>query len=848
MSSPVTVKVFPSQKKTDSEKNQQWKEDSVDAGESMVLLQNHYTRTSRYNKKINYDLYAGKLHPSDMQKIMNPMGLKDVTFPAQPKNYPITNPYLKSLIGEEIKRRFDWKLKVENDEAVTEKEKAKAEIVKQELQEILTQGLDENTPPEQVEQRLGQLNKYLNYEWQDIRELAGTRLLKYYQSKLNLKDIFSRGFEDGLISAEEIYCIDVIENEPIVRKCNPINIYYLLPPDSYKIEDADIIVEERYIPLSQVLDTYFKYLTPADIDFLEARTGFKANETYGNIPNYELQDPVFSIPLGAATGVDIANLQTGSNSFAPFDSANNVRVVRVVWRSMRRIGILSYFDEAGNQLERVVSDKYKIDKSQGETIKYEWIGEWWEGTKIANKLYVKIEPRPVQFRGLNNISKCASGYVGSVYKTNSSAPQSLLDIMKPYQYSYVLYMYRTELAFIKNKGKIPNLDLAKIPDGWTPDKWMYFFEIMGFSVMDSFKEAKKGAATGKIVGNMSGQADVINLEQGQYIKQHIDMLMYIESQLDKISGITPQRRGMITSADQGLGVTQESRQASATITEWYFNIHDNTKIRVLEALLETCKYCLREDNKNIQYIEDDMTTMIYKLDGEMINEADYGLILRDAISDMDAIQMLRKATEIALQTGQVDLIQLMDIYSNDSLASMRRKIERSIGEKKQQAAQEAQQQQQNAMQLQQQQIAAAQQAAEQEMLIKQRELDLQQYKIDTEAQTKITVAEIGVYARQQELDLNMSGVPDPIEIANQALEERKHMSESYQKESDRLSKQRVEEHKARLKELEIKSKKDLEEKKIALEEKKMKNDKAIEELKAKTAITVAKTNKTRYDK
>ena len=98
----------------------------------------------------------------------------------------------------------------------------------------------------------------------------------------------------------------------------------------------------------------------------------------------------------------------------------------------------------------------------GETIKYEWIGEWWEGTKIANKLYVKIEPRPVQFRGLNNISKCASGYVGSVYKTNSSAPQSLLDIMKPYQYAYVLYMYRTELAFIKNKGKIPNLDLAKM--------------------------------------------------------------------------------------------------------------------------------------------------------------------------------------------------------------------------------------------------------------------------------------------------------------------------------------------------------------------------------------------------
>ena len=117
-----------------------------------------------------------------------------------------------------------------------------------------------------------------------------------------------------------------------------------------------------------------------------------------------------------------------------------------------------------------------------------------------------------------------------------------------------------------------------------------------------------------------------------------------------------------------------------------------------------------------------------------------------------------------------------------------------------------------------------------------------------ESQTRITVAEIGVYARQQELDYDMSGIPDPIEIATQALEERKHMSEAYNKESERMTKQRIEENKNRLKELEVRAKKNLEEKKIALEEKKLKNDMEIEKLKSKTAITVARTNKTKYDK
>jgi len=65
--------------------------------------------------------------------------------------------------------------------------------------------------------------------------------------------------------------------------------------------------------------------------------------------------------------------------------------------------------------------------------------------------------------------------------------------------------------------------------------------------------------------------------------------------------------------------------------------------------------------------------------------------------------------------------------------------------------------------------------------LKQAEMELEKYKIDTEAQTKLRVVEIGTYNRQLELDQNNNGIPDPMEIADLSLKEREHLSK---KESD----------------------------------------------------------------
>jgi hypothetical protein len=854
MNNNIKYKVFPLQRISDSKKTEEWGKDCLDAAESLILNQNQYARNSRHSKMINYDLYAGILHPSDIELLLNPIGIKEIAFPAQVDNHPIINPYIKSLIGEEIRRRFDFTVKVINDDAISQKEEAKKEQLNGLIQELLLMGLEQPSEEaseeemqafqEEASKRLKHKEKYLKYEWQDLRELAATRLLNYYQEVEEVSSKFTKGFENALISGEEIYCVDVIENEPIVRVCNPLNTYFLLPPDSDRVEDADIILEEQYWPVGQVVDYFYEHLKPQDIDYLHERTMYKGRSGYGNIPGYELQDPLFSLPFGLTNGLTMSQIATNSN-LIPFDNQHNVRVAKIVWKSLRKLGKLTFLDEQGQAQETIVDEFYKPNKELGETIKWIWVSEWWEGYKVANEIYLKIQPRPIQFRKLNNLSICASGYVGTIYKTNSSVAQSLLDIMKPYQYLYNLIYHKTKEAFAKNIGKVAKMDLAKIPDGWQPEKWYYYLKQMNLAVEDSFKEAKKGAATGKLAGNMSGSQNTMDLDMGNYIQQHVQMLEQIRRELDLVTGITPERRGERSSANPGLGVTQENKISSANITEWYFRLHDNTKKRVYQALLETAKYCLRNGSKTMQYITDEMTSEIYKIDGEIVNEAEYGIVVRDAVEDQKTIDMLRQATEIAMQTGQVDVIQLMDIYSNSSLASIRRKIETSVEQNKEAAQQAAKEEQET--------LKAIEDA---KIQLEYDKLELQRYKIDQDNQTKIAIEQMKSLAFDEgddsvdinntaEIALKQQEISQKIFLEQQKLNQEREMKQRELQLKEKETNEKINIEKAKLEQIRVQnqSQEKIKNMDVKIKEKELAAKEKIEKMKLSAARAKARQPK-----
>jgi hypothetical protein len=132
-------------------------------------------------------------------------------------------------------------------------------------------------------------------------------------------------------------------------------------------------------------------------------------------------------------------------------------------------------------------------------------------------------------------------------------------------------------------------------------------------------------------------------------------------------------------------------------------------------------------------------------------------------------------------------------------------------------------------------------------------LDQERYIAELNNETKIQIAEIGVFARQENLDQNANGIPDPSEIAANALKQQELSSKAFLEQS-KLGHDKAK-HDAQLaqKDKEIRMKNELENKKIEairvqnksqeliqkrqaeLKEKEMKNKLEVEKMKIAAA-------------
>lgn len=822
---------FPAQKRPYKDKNLEWMKRCVDYAQDIAIYNSNTSiRESMYNKQVNYNMYNDILDQAEINKVVNPFGLTGANFPAKMQNYPtIATPKIDLLAGEESSRKFDWTVRVMNMDAIMDKQ----QMIKDKVMEFLVHNAQmvattgKKVDEKVMQEELAKLEKWRNFEAQDIREMRATQILKYLYRDQEMKVMFNRGFYDVLIAAEEIYCTDIISKEPIVRRVNPLNLFTIRQGESPWIEDSDMIIEYGYYPIGEVVDRYYEYLEPEEIDDIEA--GHLWNKGI-SVVNYAGRSPILLSEMteqDSDTGALIeVNTKATKYFGGAYDTSGNIRVVRILWKSLRKLGKLKYYDPDGDQQETIVDENYIPDVARGEEITWFWVGEWWEGTKIGNDIYVKMGPRPVQFRSINNISKCSSGYVGLAYNVNNSKAKSLMDRLLPFQYLYNVFMYRTELAFAKSMGKIGRLDLSRIPDGWPMDKWIYYAQVMGWAIEDSFKEGNKGAATGKLAGNMQPQTAVMDLEMGAYIQQHISMLQYIEKQAGTIAGISPQREAAIDNRET-LGGVEKSIQQSSYITEHWFLLHEQVKARVLTALLETAKEAWKGRNIKKQYILDDMSSAFIDIDGDSLKDSEYGVFVNCSSEDNELFASLKSLAQAGIQNDKLSFGALIDIYTSGSISQVRRKIEAYEAEQKNNMALAEKAKQEEI----QQKIAA-------DAALKQSVLELDKYKVDTAAITDIRIAEMQNATKQQEIDSKNAGVvEDGSKMAKVAIDERKALSDQFSKNM---------EHNRKTLELHTKD---------SIEREKLNTAKHIAALKAETdkykadvQLKIAKENKNKFDK
>ena len=738
---------FPRQMLPYSKKTRKWRREHLLWANTKTFFNFAPIRRSMRHKMINYDLLTGKLHMEDLQMILNPDHVEAAFIPDKIQHYPIMNSKLDVLRGEENKRVFDFKVVVTNPNSISEIENNKKNALLQDLQQLIA---DTSMSEDEFNQRLEKLNDYYMYEWQDIREVRANALLNHYIKEYNMPVMFNQGFMDAMAVGEEIYQCDIVGGEPVIERINPLKIRVFRSGYSNRIEDADIIILEDYWNPGRVIDAYYDVLKSKDIEYLENLPDHLGQAVTDNMDNIDerygfVNASMIGDEITAVDGsyyFEPANLFNGdiTSSLLPYDLAGNVRVLRMYWKSKRAIlKVKSYDPETGEEMYNFYPENYIIDKDRGEEAERFWINEAWEGTMIGDVkdgIFVNMKPRLIQYNRLSNPSRCHFGIIGSIYNLNDTRPFSLVDKMKPYNYLYDVIHDRLNKAIANNWGDILEMDLSKVPKGWTIEKWIYYAKINHLAVIDSFKEGTMGASTGKLAGalNNAGKG-MISTNIGNYIQQQINLLEFIKMEMAEVAGITKQREGQVSNRETVGGVERATLQSSH-ITEWLFMIHDDVKRRALECFLETAKIALKGRNKKFQYILSDTSLRVMNIDGDEFAENDYGLVVDNSNGTQELQQQLDTLAQAALQTQTLSFSTITKLYTSSSLAEKQRLIE-----KDEKAIQERQ------AQAQQQQLESQERLAQMQTEQKQAELQQKEQANIRDNETRILVAQISAQAR-----------------------------------------------------------------------------------------------------
>lgn len=806
---------FPRQKLPLSKKGKKWQEDCVNyiIGEGNVTSGGN--STSYYGElQTYYNLYNSIFDEKDFKSITNPFKVED-GFPATPHDFNIIRPKVDLLIGEETKRPLNFRVIRTSQEATSEMQEKEKQMILQYIEAAITA----NMSPEEAQQFQQQLQsgeimppeqiaKYMDKDYKDIVENTAYHSLTYLREKLDLDNEFIKGWKDGLISGREIYYVGVLNAEPYAERVNPICFSYDKSPDLDFIEDGSWCCRKMRMPITEVYDRYYDKLEEKDLDKLE--------EMIGSTPGRN---------LGDRSPVDMGiQLRIYDNPIFEGSGKSLVNVWHCCWKSFKKIFYVTTTDDAGQPQINIVDETYQPVGNEV-SIEPDWIIEVWEGYRAGSDLYFGIQPIEYQHVSIDNPNSQKLPYCGAIYSNTNSKPRSLVSILKPLQYMYIVLWYRLELAIARDKGKVVNMDITQIPKSMniSPAKWMHYLSSVGVNFINPYEEGWNipGREGGKPA--QFNQITALDLTMSNVIAEYIQLMDKIEELAGTISGITQQREGAVSSSEM-VGNVERSVVQSSHITEPLFWVHNQCKRRVLNMLLNTAKGAWEETGKQkLQYIFDNGERAFLDITPKFYYE-DMDVFVSDTSKDLENIQKLQQLIQPAMQNG-ASLLEAAEILTNDNFNIIKQKL------KDMQTRQEQiQQQQQEAEAQQQQQLQQMQnEAKQQELMLQEAQMDLQRYQIDQDNQTKIAVAQINAYRGTEDMDQNDNGIPDVAELGKQALEQQKINQEAYNKRYEAKQKREIEDQKIQLEKDKMKHEAELQ---------KAKDDAAYEreKLKAKTAI------------
>lgn len=675
---------LPIQKLPLSKKTKEWKEANI-----KYFIGKYKSDLTKYDEiKICEDLYHSIYDENDLQYVTNPYKVKD-GFPASPHNFNIIKPKIDLLVGELSKRPDSFKVFHTSEDAISKIQQKKVQSLKDYISSYIMQGGFEE---EEEEKRLSEIEEYFKGSYVDEAEEAAYHTLNYLKEKLDLDHKLLKGFKEGLIKNKEIYYCGINNGEPVVERIDPFYFAHDENPDLENIEEGEWAVNKIPMTLSDIHDYLGDLMEESQFDKLIDKYSAPIEPTKAGEVNYT---PILRNTPSWLTG-------------DPASAENIIDVYHVVWRSLKKLGFLTMPDpETGENLVVTVDENYTALPT--DDIEWEWVTEIWEGYYIEEDMYVGIGPVENQEFSVESPNNNKLPYIGSIYNGNNSKGKSLVSLMKPLQYMYIIVWYRLELALARDKGNVLVMDVTQIPKtmGIDVPEFMHYLSSMGVAFINPYEEGWD------IPGREGGKPASMNqfasqdLTMGNVLVEYINLLGKIEEMIGEISGVSRQRLGQVENRETKGGI-ERAITNSSHITEMMFYTHNNIKKRLYNYLLNCAKVAwARSDKKKLYYIMDDSNRAFIDLNDDFLY-SDFGVFVTDSTRESNNVEMLKQLLQPAMQSGATLLDAAYILTSNNmtmiksrlkDVEIRRQDAERKASEMQQQMAQQTLQYQQDQLRL-----------------------------------------------------------------------------------------------------------------------------------------------------
>lgn len=793
---PIGARKLPKQRVSLSKKlenDKQWAKDVINY---LCFYADEFNDTDGADyrrKQSNYLLYNNVINQEDFERECNPLGIEVGQFKDNIKAYNKTYNKIQVLLGEELKRKMDFRAIIVNSDGIKQKETMRTELlrnfvesqIEKEKQRLMANFQQKNPPPEQqsggnpedqqkimqeyeqsmmgeVDKTLtpSEIEKYMSTEYQDAREILTQKILNYLVRNLDVRNQMNDSFKHGLISGEEYCWVGLVNNQPVTELLNTLNIFYHKSPEVKYIQDGEYAGYRHRMTVTDILNRWEEDLNEDDKERLEGTiNGISGIRTDLIGPDMKYHNHSIEFEYNKRS--------VGEEGSYGQAEGNDWEVTHVEWVSRAKVGFLTLIDpESGEEMVEMVSESFPIPEGSesasskdlngikktmyifpnGDRLEWKWIPEVWEGTRIGYDIFINIRKKSVQFRSIDNPYDVRLGYHGTVYNNMNAPSVSIMDRMKPFQYLYFIVMHKLKKLIARDRGQVFGIDLSMIDERIGLEKTLYYLEEMDLDLFNALQNADQpGAAQrGKITGSVSRS----NM---QHIGGYIQLLASLDNEIGEAAGVTKQREGQVGSYET-VGNAQQAIQQSSHITEIFFYLHSKHWEKVMSSLVQVCQHAWKGKSMVKQYVLDDLSRHTLKIAGDELNNADFGIYVSNSIRDAELIDTLKQMALPILQ-NEGKITDIIKIFKSLSSAELEREFEQQERdrERRQQQAQQSEQQ-------------AQQQAIEAQKEMQERLFAHELQKEDIETQRVLMKAEIDVFKFQKDLDMNNDGIPDPLQI------------------------------------------------------------------------------------